>query len=220
MIRPDGSQFTLGSAQTADAQGRAGAIGYLDEQLLKKYTTPMLTSMLESATAYLIAAGEGSTTSESGSTSESSKSQAASDARENFIEQMDNIFSEILQKKANIQSVTYIPAGTRIIIFPNEDLWLNDEKRNQKNNTAGSTGSSNDKGLTESHPEKFGSTNVTYDGNTNANVTPSGGGLLEEEPNGNNVARRRRNRVPAVTEQPQTESGGTSNEVSDVPALL
>lgn len=220
MIRPDGSQFTLGSAQTADAQGRAGAIGYLDEQLLKKYTTPMLTSMLESATAYLIAAGEGSTTSESGSTSESSKSQAASDARENFIEQMDNIFSEILQKKANIQSVTYIPAGTRIIIFPNEDLWLNDEKRNQKNNTAGSTGSSNDEGLTESHPEKFGSTNVTYDGNTNANVTPSGGGLLEEEPNGNNVARRRRNRVPAVTEQPQTESGGTSNEVSDVPALL
>ena len=57
LIRPDGSQFMLGNAQTADAQGRAGAIGYLDEQLLKKYTAPMLVTAMESATAYMMAAG-------------------------------------------------------------------------------------------------------------------------------------------------------------------
>jgi hypothetical protein len=37
LIRPDGSQFTFNNAQTADAQGRSGAIGYLDQQLLYYY---------------------------------------------------------------------------------------------------------------------------------------------------------------------------------------
>ena len=124
LIRPDGSQFLFSNAQTADAQGRAGAIGYLDEQLLKKYSTPLMTTMLESATAYFIAAGEGSSTT-NGTTTTSSKSKAADDARENFLNQMGQIFEDIVREKANIRAVTYIPAGTRIIIFPNEDLWLN-----------------------------------------------------------------------------------------------
>ena len=55
---------------------------------------------------------------------ETPRQQAANDARENFLEQMDQVFSEILEDKTNIQPLTYVPAGTRIIVYPNVDLWL------------------------------------------------------------------------------------------------
>lgn len=215
LIRPDGSQFTFGNAQTADAQGRAGAIGYLDEQLLKKYTMPTLTTIVESATAYLTAAGEGTTTSDGGST-ESSKSQAAQDARDNFLEQMNTIFDDIMNRKANIRSVTYIPAGTRIIIFPNEDLWLNDEKRDKEKEVTGGYGQGNS-GLTDKEPETMGTrggATVTYDGTYNENVRPAGGGLVEETP-AQNPNRRIRQLPPATIQQMPAEE-----TTDDVPALL
>ncbi len=178
LIRPDGSQFTLSSAQTADAQGRAGAIGYLDEQLLKKYTSPLLLTALESSVAYVMADGEGSSTSDGGTTTEDSRSQAASDARDNFINQMNSIFEEILESKANIRSVTYIPAGTRIIIFPNQDMWLNSEKRSKVKNEQEFNDNT---GLTSNKPEQFGAqaSNVTYNGEYEEDIRPTGGGLTE-----------------------------------------
>ena len=104
---------------TADAQGRAGALGYVDQQLFKKYTLPVLTTSLTSATSYFM-----SPNSDSSGDSESPRQQAANDARQNFINEMNNIFDEILRDKSNIKPMTYIPAGTRIIVFPNTDLWL------------------------------------------------------------------------------------------------
>lgn len=118
LIRPDGSLFVF-QGLTADAQGRAGALGYVDQQLFKKYTLPVLTTSLTSATSYFM-----SPNSDSSGDSESPRQQAANDARQNFINEMNNIFDEILRDKSNIKPMTYIPAGTRIIVFPNTDLWL------------------------------------------------------------------------------------------------
>lgn len=178
LIRPDGSQFTF-NAQTADAQGRAGAIGYLDEQLLKRYSMPMLTSMLESATAYIMASGSGTTNTDTSSTTDA-RSQAANDARQNFIDQMNQIFEEILQRKANIKSVVYVPAGTRIIIFPNQDLWLNSVEREKRKGSSSTAyeGAVGDRGLTETNPEeggRGGGNSVTYSGNYQENVRPVSG---------------------------------------------
>lgn len=238
LIRPDGSSFKFGSAQTADAQGRAGAIGYLDEQLLKKYTTPMLMTAMESATSYMMAAGEGTTTSDSGSSTESSKSQAASEARQNFLEQMNNIFDEIMESKSNIRAVTYIPAGTRIIIFPNEDLWLNSEEITRKGGgSSGSGGYDSKVGLT-TDPDKFmgGSTStgggrVSYNNETNGNIQPTGGrrrsggnggSLLEESDN--SAARRRQQQMRqqnnGIPPSSQQETPILSEPDDDVPSLL
>ena len=117
LIRPDGSLFVF-QGLTADAQGRAGALGYVDQQLFKKYTLPVMTSSLTSATAYFMSPNDNE------SENESPRQQAANDARQNFINEMNNIFDEILQDKSSIKPLTYIPAGTRIIVFPNTDLWL------------------------------------------------------------------------------------------------
>ena len=176
LIRPDGSQFYFDNAQTGDPQGRSGAIGYLDEQLLKKYSLPMVSSLLESATAYLMASGSGS--SNNGTTTQtSSLSQAAEDARQNFLEQFNRFFEDLMDKRADIKAVTYIPAGTRIIIFPNEDMWLNSVERTQAGGgsqyqvESGHGLTSDNPGGTSSGPATGG--NVQYSGNVSENVQPA-----------------------------------------------
>lgn len=125
LIRPDGSLFVF-QGLTADAQGRAGALGYVDQQLFKKYTLPVLTTSLTSATSYFMAPKD-----DSNRESETPRQQAANDARQNFLNEMNQVFDEILADKSNIKPMTYIPAGTRIIVFPNADLWLRTLERDQ-----------------------------------------------------------------------------------------
>ena len=126
LIRPDGSMFKFGGL-TGDAQGRGGALGYLDQQLFKKYTMPIMTTALTSYASYMMADDENTS-----NETETPKQQAANDARESFLDDMNQIFEQILQDKANIKPLTYVPAGTRIIIYPNTDLWIRTEDRNPK----------------------------------------------------------------------------------------
>ena len=220
LIRPDGSQFDIGGANSADAQGRSGVIGYLDEQLLKRYSMPLLTSMLQNATAYVMASGSGSKNTDTSST-EDARSQAAEDARQNFISQMDQIFQEILQRKASIQSVTYVPAGTRIIIFPRKDLWLNSEDREKRNSGEGNgDGGYNESGLVDKNPGKErGGSNVTYSGNYNENVSPVSGDKPQQvntgrSPTGYNPPASIGSTQPPVV--PESNSGGSDG----VPELI
>ncbi len=130
IIRPDGIAFILDESetQTGDAQGRGGgALGYVDEQLVKKYTLPLFGTLATSAIAYMMAADEDAT-----GEVETSKQQAASDARQQFMSKMNDILDEILESKQQIQPVTFVPAGTRIIIYPRTDLWLRTTKDVEK----------------------------------------------------------------------------------------
>lgn len=65
-----------------------------------------------------------------GSVNETPKQQAANDARQNFLNQMNQVFEQILSDKTNIRPLTYVPAGTRIIVYPNVDLWMRTRERN------------------------------------------------------------------------------------------
>jgi len=129
LVRPDGVTFVF-QGLTGDAQGRGGALGYLDQQLFKKYTLPLATVLLTSASSYLMASPNEST----GET-ESPRQQAANDARQNFLDQMNQIFQMILSDKTNIRPLTYVPAGTRIIVYPNVDLWMRTAERDEEVST-------------------------------------------------------------------------------------
>ncbi len=126
LIRPDGALFVF-QGITGDAQGRGGALGYLDQQLFKKYTLPIMTTALTSYTSYLMAPKDD----DSSSDTESPRQQAANDARQNFLQDMNRIFEQILADKSNIKPLTYVPAGTRIIVYPNVDLWLRTPERDE-----------------------------------------------------------------------------------------
>lgn len=127
LIRPDGSLFVF-QGVTGDAQGRGGALGYLDQQLFKKYTLPIMTTALTSYTSYIMAPKDDD---DSSSDTESPRQQAANDARQNFLQDMNRIFEQILADKTNIKPLTYVPAGTRIIVYPNIDLWLRTPERDE-----------------------------------------------------------------------------------------
>lgn len=126
LIRPDGSLFVF-QGLTGDAQGRGGALGYLDQQLFKKYTLPIMTTALTSYTSYIMAPKDNNSNSET----ESPRQQAANDARQNFLQDMNRVFEQILADKTNIKPLTYVPAGTRIIVYPNIDLWLRTPERDE-----------------------------------------------------------------------------------------
>lgn len=133
IIRPDGIAFILDSrSQTGDAQGRGGgALGYVDEQMVKKYTMPLVGTLATSAITYMMAADQDAT-----GEVETSKQQAASDARQQFMEKMNDILDEIIENKSQIEPVTFVPAGTRIIIYPMTDLWLRSTKEIEKGETS------------------------------------------------------------------------------------
>lgn len=126
LIRPDGSAFKF-DATSGDAQGRGGVAAYLDEQLLKKYGRPILESTLTSAIAFVTATNDDITTKDNGDKVLSARAEAANDARSNFIDSMSQIFTQLLEESMRIKPVLFVPAGTRMTIFANTDLWLRSE---------------------------------------------------------------------------------------------
>lgn len=141
LIRPDGSAFKF-SAQSGDAQGRGGVAAYLDEQMINKYGKPVMTSLLTSATAYISATNSDITTKESGDQVQSDRSQAASDARTSFIDAMNGVFEQLLEEATSIKPIVFVPAGTRLTIFSNEDLWLRTEVEDEQDYDAAFGGQS------------------------------------------------------------------------------
>ncbi|MBQ2811176.1 MAG: TrbI/VirB10 family protein, partial [Alphaproteobacteria bacterium] len=212
LIRPDGSAFEFASAQTGDAQGRAGALGYIDEQLLKKYTLPIVTSSLTSALAFVTAAGE-NTSDSNGNTTEDARADAASDARQNFINGMNEIFNQILESKTNIAAVSYVPAGTRLIIYPKVDLWIRTADREKEEALEeaatpgplldGKEGKENNKSpLPKAGGGSTGSKIEVYGGES-ADSKPVGGLLDEDEPN----KKQRQRQMPSYATTPPPSTG-------------
>ncbi len=225
LIRPDGSAFDFVSAQTGDAQGRGGALGYLDEQLLKRYTLPMATSFMSSALAYITASGQ-TTTSSDGSTVQDSRASAAEEARTNFLNNMDEIFQDILQRKTNIEAVTYVPAGTRLIIYPKVDMWLRTAAREQEESFSSQANQKPTVLIDDEHPDGRTSSagasqvghstgsngQVVYDGNNN-NVAPASSSVLIDDSQ-YEPKRKARPVYGATPPPPSTTSASSSSDKS------
>ena len=132
LIRPDGGAFAF-SATSGDAQGRGGVAAYLDEQLLAKYGKPILSSSVTSLITYMAARYDPvETNNETDTTTQSDASKAAQDARETFRDNMDQIFQQLIDAATEIPPVVFVPAGTRITVFSNEDLWLRSEVEDER----------------------------------------------------------------------------------------
>ena len=131
LIRPDGGAFSF-AGTSGDAQGRGGVAAYLDEQLLAKYGKPIMSSTITSAITYLAANNDPVTTTEGGTRTQSDRSKAAEDARETFRDNMDQIFQQLIDDATSIPPVVFVPAGTRLTVFSNEDLWLRSENDDEE----------------------------------------------------------------------------------------
>jgi len=87
--------------------------------MFKKYSMPFLTNLGLSGMSVAFSTNE-----QGNGETESSKQQAMNDARESFLEESKKMFNQALADRSDIRTITFIPAGTRIIVYPKVDLWL------------------------------------------------------------------------------------------------
>ena len=130
LIRPDGAAFSF-SATSADAQGRGGVAAYLDEQLFKKYANPFVTTVFTAVTNKLIDLNDKSSKSSSESSSGVEGQTYGQQTRQMFIDNFKEIFDTMLNEANSVQPVLFVPSGTRLVVYPSQDLWLRSVKDDQ-----------------------------------------------------------------------------------------
>ena len=132
LIRPDGAAFSFNAA-SADAQGRGGVPAYLDEQFFKKYAQPFIMTAIEGLTMEATKVTEkesvaGSTTNTAGATSQSPGQQI----RQMYIDNFKDIFDQLVAEASDVEPVLFVPSGTRLIAYPQADLWLRTVKDDEE----------------------------------------------------------------------------------------
>ena len=134
---------------------------------------------------------------------------------------MDYIFNDLIQRKMAINSVTYVPAGTRLIIFPKVDLWLRTAQREKAHlkeslkkpevliDDSDPIGSLQRGRTTNASDAAGGGSQVVYSGKDDK-IEPSSP-LIDDSA----YARQRRAKAPgAVPPPPSSTSSGASSSSS------
>ena len=180
LIRPDGAAFKF-DAVSGDAQGRGGVAAYLDLQLLKKFGLPFVSTLGEGLILKLTELNEKQVLSGASGASgvDSTVGETpAHQTRKMFIDNFKEMWSELMDMAGEIPNIVYVPAGTRLVAFSKEDLWLRseeDEAEPQSNSTKryspGKTSVSNNGSWTERRSQSQSNSGSTgsQQGNTPQN---------------------------------------------------
>lgn len=128
LIRPDGAAFTFDDGVSGDSMGRGGIASYVDLQLFKRYAYPLLSSTLTSGITWAMASNSSGGVDQNGNATVSERAEASKDARKQFTSDLQDMTKDLFDMFTNsIKPVTYVPAGTRITVYANSDLWLRSE---------------------------------------------------------------------------------------------
>lgn len=114
IITPEGVNIKTTDAQMADAMGRSGITGDVDNRNFDKYGMALLVSMISAIGQLHVPA-------------DSINQKAAIDA---FGRELSRVTADILQQSLDIKPRVTIPAGSRILISPIDDLWFKKPVRN------------------------------------------------------------------------------------------
>ena len=108
IITPQGINIHLGDAEMADAMGRSGITGEVDNRFMDRYGMALLVSTLSAATAYAVPV----------------TTTGQQIVVQNYGSNLANLSSQILDKNINLKPKVSIPAGQRILISPTKDIWF------------------------------------------------------------------------------------------------
>ena len=135
------------------------------------------------------------------------------------------IFQDLLAAKTNIKAVTYVPAGTRLIIYPKIDLWLRTAERERSDAYAKNAMGKPEQLIDDSDPmgsihrgNKSGGNNSS-DSSTSSKVVYSGDDadvqatpLIDDGAYARKREQQRRQQMGAVPPPPSmTTTGGSGN---------
>ncbi|MBU1248616.1 MAG: TrbI/VirB10 family protein [Proteobacteria bacterium] len=112
LITPDGIDAKLENAEVADAQGRSGITGEVDDRFVEKYGLPLLIALVDTAVQYQVAV-------ESTNQANTVANMGAASA---------NISRSILEENMNIKPKIRVPQGTRLQVSPMKDIWFKKPK--------------------------------------------------------------------------------------------
>ena len=113
LITPDGVNIHTGNAEMADAMGRTGITGYMDNKYLEKYGLPLLVTTIQAAAAYAFPV----------------KSQGQAVMVETYGSSMANMGQTVLDENMQIKPIVEIPSGSRINIAILKDIWFPEPER-------------------------------------------------------------------------------------------
>ena len=108
-IRPDGASVQLTDAAGADQMARTGFIGTVDNRIWERYGTAFIVSVLSAASSL-------------GSTQSTDPNvQRGGNA---LSQNLGQVTAKVLEQSVDLAPVVEVPAGSKIQIIPNTDIWL------------------------------------------------------------------------------------------------
>lgn len=235
IIWPNGAMFQLSNAASGDAQGRGGVLGYLDRRIIQTYSMPLASSLITNGLAVLFATSDSSEGGEN--SAETSKQQAMNDAREGFLSDTQQMFQRLVSDYMQTQPVIFVPAGTRVTIYPNVDLWLRTADNSQEAGVSGSGNLKDNEDILVNDKEVSDYTaslkNSRSNPQTTVTYTPQDSGVQQTTPLIDDAATIQRNRVGTpppppppssgvvnTTRQPSGNNSSSNNNDNDVPQLF
>lgn len=108
-IRPDGASIQLTDAAGADQMARTGFIGTVDNRIWERYGTAFIVSVLSAASS--LGANQAS----------DPNLQRGGNA---LSQNLGQVTAKVLEQSVDLAPVIEVPAGSKIQIIPNADIWL------------------------------------------------------------------------------------------------
>ncbi|WP_162820260.1 TrbI/VirB10 family protein [Microvirga calopogonii] len=125
LVRPDGAAFAF-QATSGDAMGRASIPAHMNNRWFERFGTTMLMSALNIGVTLGLNGSQTVVTSVSPYAAGSAN--VAQDARgiatQQFREDTQPLIQQFAEEQLALPPIRTVPAGTRITVFPNTDLWL------------------------------------------------------------------------------------------------
>lgn len=126
IIRPDGVGINVRSP-SADPMGRVGLIGDVDNRLFDRFGVPLLISAIGVAANYAASPSQVTTTTTTGALGVLGTSTSETTTRENqaarqFSADAVQKSQEFIQNTVSLQPIITVPAGTRFVILPTQDI--------------------------------------------------------------------------------------------------
>lgn len=113
IITPDGINIRTQDAEMADGMGRAGITGDVDNHYFERFGIALLVSTLTAVTSYQIPI----------------ENQGQAVVIQSYGAGMTSLAQTILNEHINIKPTVTIPAGARILISPQRDIWFPKPKK-------------------------------------------------------------------------------------------
>lgn len=120
LIRPDGVRFSF-EGTSADAMGRGGVPGRVNQRLLARYGFSLLPPAVSAALTVALG-GNSTSTSDGGGTTQ--QQDARSIAAQILNQPLNQIAQDIYSRRSQIPTQIIVPAGTRITVWATDDLRL------------------------------------------------------------------------------------------------